>query len=307
MVLPDEDAATVYQNTNPNLDADPDGQPATDKEGNPVTSGTGVTGAAKNNLNQIYNPGPINAQLRYGRTYQFRVRMQDIKRRRARNRRKPVNESPSDIATCLFKRYIAPIQPRIQEIEAIPNAQPGELHPVIGTDGPSELNELNIRRPKLGYPAVVYTGKYNDPIQRLLNQSNLSLDVDNADHSHNAEHRVGLGIADPDVNQVEIIVEIESLKLDKLDSVNGKDDYVHLYTTRRFFPDINGNDDNYEATLNIPIEYKDIEGPDKVLNVGDEINLVQDLGLTDDIDNLAAIGFANCKNHSTYYQGSLRR
>jgi hypothetical protein len=133
---------------------------------------------------------------------------------------------------------------------------------------------------------VVYTGKYNDPIQRLLNQSNLSLDVNNADHSHNAEHRVGLGIADPDVNQVEITVEIESLKLDKLASVNGKDDYVHLYTTRRFFPEINGNDDNYEATLNIPIEYKDIEGPDKVLNVGAEINLVQDLGLTDDIDNL---------------------
>ncbi len=289
MVLPDEDAATVYQTTNPNLDTDPDGQPATDKDGAPVTTGTGVTGAAKNNLNQLYNPGPINAELRYGRTYQFRVRMQDISGGAPAIERTPVNESPSDIATCLFKRYIAPIQPRIQEIEAIPNAQAGELHPVIGTDGPSELNELNIRRPKLGYPAVVYTGKYNDPIQRLLNQSNLSLDVDNANHSHNAEHRVGLGIADPDVNQVEIVVEIESLKLDKLNSVNGKDDYVHLYTTRRFFPDINGNDDNYEANLNIPIEYKDIEGPDKVLNTGDEINLVQDLGLTDDIDNLAQL------------------
>jgi hypothetical protein len=116
--------------------------------------------------------------------------------------RTPVNETPTDIATCQFKRYIAPIQPRIQEIESVPNAQPGDVHPVIGTDGPSELNELNIRRPKLGYPAVVYTGKYNDPIQRLLNQSNLSLDVNNADHSHNAEHRVGLGIADPDVNKL---------------------------------------------------------------------------------------------------------
>lgn len=286
MVLPDNDAATVYQTTNPNLDADPEGQPATDKDGNPATTGTGVSGAAKNNLNQLYNPGPISAQLRYGRTFQFRIRMQDLSGGTPAIDLNPVNESPSDIATCLFKRYIAPIQPRIQEIEVVPTAQPGELHPVIGTDGPSELNELNIRRPKLGYPAVVYTDKYNDPIQRLLNQSNMSLDVDNANHSHNAEHRVGLGIADPDVNQVEITVEIETLKLDKLSSVNGKDDYVHLYTTRRFFPDIDGNDDNYEATLNIPIEYKDIEGPDKVLNVGAEINLVQDLGLTDDIDNL---------------------
>jgi len=286
MVLPDEDAATVYQTTNPNVDADPDGQPATDGDGNPVSTGTGVTGGAKNNLNQMYNGGQVNTQLRYGGTYQFRIRMKDISGGVPDIERNPVNETPSDIATCQFKRYIAPIQPRIQEIESVPNAQPGDVHPVIGTDGPSELNELNIRRPKLGYPAVVYTGKYSDPIQRLLNQSNLSLDVNNADFSHNAEHRVGLGIADPDVNQVEITVEIESLKLDKLASVNGKDDYVHLYTTRRFFPEINGNDDNYEATLNIPIEYKDIEGPDKVLNVGAELNLVQDLGLTDDIDNL---------------------
>jgi len=286
MVLPDEDAARVYQTTNKNVDADPDGQPATDQDGNPVSTGTGVTGGAKNNLNRIYNPGPVTTQLRYGKTYQFRIRLQDISGGTPGIDRKPVNETPSDIATCLFKRYIAPIQPRIREIESVPDAQPVDVHPVIGTDGPSELNELNIRRPKLGYPAVVYTGKYSDPIQRLVNQSNLSLDVDTTDPGHNAEHRVGLGIADPDVNQVEITVEIESLKLDKLASVNGKDDYVHLYTTRRFFPNINGNDDNYEATLNIPIEYKDIEGPDKVLNVGKEINLVQDLGLTDDIDNL---------------------
>jgi hypothetical protein len=45
------------------MDADPDGQPATDKDGNPVSSGTGVTGGAKNNLNQIYNYGPLNAQF----------------------------------------------------------------------------------------------------------------------------------------------------------------------------------------------------------------------------------------------------
>ncbi len=289
MVLPDEDAATVYQTTHPDVDADPDGQPATDKDQNPVTTGTGVTGGAQNNLNKIYNPGPITAELRYGRNYQFRIRMQDISGGAPDIDRTPVNETPSDIASCQFKRYIAPIQPRIQEIEAVPTAQPGDTHPIIGTDGPNELEELNIKRPKLGYPAVVYTGKYNDPIQRLRNQSDLSLDKNDADHSHNAEHRVGLGIADPDVDCVEIAVEIESLKLDKLASVNGKDDYVHLYTTKRFFPQIDGNDDNYEATLNIPIQYKDVEGPDKVLNVGAELNLVQDLGLPDDIDNLSEI------------------
>lgn len=286
MVLPDDDAATIYQTTNPNLDPDPDNQPATAKDGSAVTTGTGVTGRARNDLSQIYEAGPVGAQLRYGRQYQFRVRMLDISGGVPGIDQHPVHETPSDIGSCHFKRYIAPIQPRIQEIEAIPDAQPGDLHPVIGSDGPSTLNELNIRRPKLGYPAVVYTDKYSNPVQRLLNQSTLSLDKDDADHSHNAEHRVGLGIADPDVDRIEIVVEIESLKLDKLDSVNGKDDYVHLYTTNRFFPPINGNEDLYEAVLNIPIEYRDIQGADKVLHTGAELNLIEDLGLADDIDNL---------------------
>src|SRR5690606_21140373 len=63
MVLPDADAATVYQTTNPNVDADPDGQPAVDGDGNAVNTVTGVTGGANNNLNQIYNAGPVSARL----------------------------------------------------------------------------------------------------------------------------------------------------------------------------------------------------------------------------------------------------
>lgn len=289
MVLPNEDASTIYQTTNANVDNDPFGTPVVDQDGNPVldengiqrTTGTGVSGPAQNQLNQMYIAGDITAQLRYGSSYQFRIRMQDLSGGAPSIDQNPINETPSDIATCAFKRYITPIQPRIREIEALQTEDENETHPILGTDGPSELNELNIRRPKLGYPAVAYTNKYTDPVQRLLNQSNLGLQPDLA----NAEHRVGLGIADPDVAAIEIVVEIETLKLDKLDSVNGKDDYVHLYTTRRAFPSI-VNDDDYEASLNIPISYVDVQGPDKVLNLGNELNLVQDLGLADDIDNL---------------------
>lgn len=282
MVLPDPDAAKIYQTAHPEVNADPE---TVDDNGEPT--GTGVSkGGAKNNLNQIYNPGAFAAKLRYGSSYQFRVRMQDISGGAPNLEREPVNESASDIASCQFKRFIAPIQPRIEELEVLKTNDKTEKHPILSTDGPSQLNELNIKRPKLGYPAVVFTDKYTDAIQRLLDQSNLSLDRDPNDHSKNAEHAVGLGIADPDVDRVEITVEIQSLKLDKLDSVNGKDDYVHLYTTKRFFPKINGDEDNYEANLNIPIEYVDVQGPDKVLNIGDEINLIQDLGLLDDIDSL---------------------
>ncbi|SHM84816.1 hypothetical protein SAMN04488057_10463 [Cyclobacterium lianum] len=285
MVLPDQDAATIYQTTHPDLNADPDGQPATDKDGNPVSTGTGVTGAAQNQLNQIYQAGPINALLRYGQSYEFRVRMQDISGGVPDISRQPVNQTPSDIGLCRFKRFIAPIQPRILEVEADPGAQPGDEHPVTGVDGPNHLEELTIRRPKLSYPAVVYTGKYSDPIGRLTAQSNLGLSPEAGD----AEHRVGLGIADPDVDRIEISVEIATLKLDKLDSLNGKDDYIHLYTTYRYFPAIGDNEDGYEANLNIPIIYRDIQGTDKVLHTGASLNLEQDLGLEADIVQLSEL------------------
>ena len=57
-----------------------------------------------------------------------------------------------------------------------------------------------------------------------------------------------------------------------------------LYTTTRAFPAVN-NEDDYEAVLDIPIIYRDCP----VLHVGAELDLVNDLGLPDDIDNLAEI------------------
>ena len=100
----------------------------------------------------------------------------------------------------------------------------------------------------------------------------------------------GLGIADPDVDRLEITVEIASLKLDKRDSVSGRDDYVHLYTTRRSFPAV-GADDDYEAVLNVPIEYRDV----RVLHTGDEVDLVNDFNLNDDINNLTQLVFPTAR------------
>ena len=70
MVLPDPDAAAIYQTTNVDVTADPV-DAAND-------TGTGVSGPAQNQLNAIYAAGAINTQLRYGHNYEFRVRMQDL-------------------------------------------------------------------------------------------------------------------------------------------------------------------------------------------------------------------------------------
>ncbi len=288
MVLPDPDALAIYQNTHVDVLADPEtdvvdenNNPVLDNNGHPARTGTGVQpGGVKNQLSQLYNPGPINTALRYGNNYEFRIRMQDLSGGAPALAANPVNETASDIVSCRFKRYLSPNQPRIQELD--PTG--ADDNALVNNDNPIEIAALNIQRPKLGYPAVVYTGKYADPVQRLINQSNQGIDVDPNDHSVNAQHRVGLGIADPDVDRLEIVVEIASLKMDKLDSVSGKDDYVHLYTTYRAFPPVN-NDDDYEAVLNIPVEYKDV----RVVHTGPETDLTDDFNLEDDIDNLARI------------------
>lgn len=295
MILPDDEASTIYQNKNNDFQADPhrdvlddDNNQTYDEDGNKITTGTNASaGGAQNQLNLMYNAGEISTDLRYGGHYEFRVRMMDISGGSPDIESEPIVRTPSDSSQCRFKRYISPNGLRIREL----NPTGSDDNPYINSDSALEINELNMARPKLGYPAVVYTKKYNDPITRLTNQSNLGVTVNQNDLSENAEHRQGLGIADPDVDRVEVIVEVESLKMDKLASVSGREDYVHLYTTYRNFPAINADDD-YELELNIPIVYRDVS----VLHSGATLDIEADLQLNDEIDNLEEIVLPTGRN-----------
>ena len=255
MVLPDKDAAEIYQTTG-NVKADPV-DPAKD-------TGTGVTGPAKNQLNEKYTPGAIATALRYGKQYDFRVRMRDLSGGGAEPDESPASESPSAIARCHFKRYVAPNQPRIANLPT-------------NNDTPASPDSLSIHRPFIGYPAVVYTGKYGDPVARLKQASLDMLTLP-------ATEREAFGIHDPDVDCIEVTVEIETLKMDNLQSVSGRENYVHLYSTTRRFPAV-ANEDDYSTALEIPLVYRDVP----VLHTGDELNLQADFGFAGDIDDLAEI------------------
>jgi hypothetical protein len=246
MVLPDQDAANIYQHDQ--LD------PARPEN----AIGTEIA-PPDNRLNQVYQAAPIATVLRYGGQYDFRVRMMDLSGGGPAPDAVPAVESPSAIGRTPFKRYVAPNQPRIENL-------------TVNSDGVNDPDVLNINRPLLGYPAVVYTRKYSDPVGRLLAAS------------QSMAGQEAFGIPDPDVNRIQITVEVETLKLDNLLSLSGKDNYVHLYTTERFFSAVNGDDD-YANVLQIPIVYQDV----KVLHTGAETNIEDDFNLEDGIDNLDAI------------------
>jgi hypothetical protein len=197
MVLPDQSAAAIYQTTDPKVNADP---------------GTRTTGPAQNQLGKLFSSAPIGTALRYGKHYEFRVRLRDLSGGGALNdpRVGPVNDSPSNIARCHFKRYVAPVQVRVKDLP-------------VNSDSASAIGQLTVCRPLLGYPAVVFTGKYADPIAALTQASKAMIGIE------------AFGIEDPDVDRVEITVEVRTLKMDNLLSVSGKDNYVFLYKTVRSF------------------------------------------------------------------------
>lgn len=267
VVLPDNDAAEIYQTTNANVKADPETlipvsqqDPADPEYPNKMT-GTGASGPAQNQMNKVYAAGHLNTVLRYGGEYQFRIRLQDMSGGgpMLSPTVKPINDSPADVARVRFERYVAPNQVRIANLP-------------VNTDAVSTLNSLSIQRPLLGYPAVVYTDKYADPITLLKNASQAMVGKE------------AFGISDPDVNRVQVTVEVQTLRMDNLLSASGTENYVLLYTTFRSFPAVN-NEGDYDATLNLPIIYRDCP----VLHVGAEMDLKNDLNLPDDIDKLAEI------------------
>ncbi|MEI6847184.1 MAG: hypothetical protein WCK32_03965 [Chlorobiaceae bacterium] len=200
-------------------------------------------------ISDTYSPADTKTKLLYGNTYDFRVRMCDISGGGPETGAEPLNDLPSHIATIPFKRYVAPNTLRIINSKAIR----------FNTDDVNfEADKLEIARPLLGFPSVVYTGKYADPVSALLKASQDIL------FNKKAE---AFGIPDPDVVKVELKVEVETLQLDNLASDNGQEHYITLYKTYRTFPAA------FSDAVEIPVEYVD----EKKLNLLEKAKPFTDL------------------------------
>jgi hypothetical protein len=225
LVIPDRTAAKLYAN-----DKD-------DKK--PVT------------LSDTYGAPDYTTKLRYGQSYQFRVRMSDISGGGPAPAAEPENNLPGQIATAPFKRYIAPNT--LQIIDPEPDEVNDPLGKKILKTSTDDINfegdSLVLRRPLLGYPAVVYTGGYTDPVGDLLA---VSEDILTHKTKTTNKTRGFLGLPDPDVLTVEIKVEVETLQLDNLGSDDGQEHYITLYNTSRSF-----DPDDFYQNLSIGLVFKD--------------------------------------------------
>ncbi|MCK0511470.1 hypothetical protein [Aromatoleum buckelii] len=172
-------------------------------------------------LDRVLKPVDERAvPLRYGSTYQFRVRLMDL------SGGGPSPQTPDTPAGCIgvsrFRRYLPPGSVKI--------AEPIEL--------PDGSLRLSIKRPTLGYPALTYTQQAN-ATQALL--------ADMA--AARADGRPPCG-PDPDVQRLRIDVRVASLEADSKNDAEPTPQQ-RLYTAFRDF------DPNIAEPLELRVEFYD--------------------------------------------------
>lgn len=151
--------------------------------------------------------------LRYGRGYEFRVRLSDLSNGGPAPEAEPANPAPTPVGRCDFRRFVPPGLPQIEGVPDVP-------------DPMAPPSSLSIRRPGLGYPAAIYTGAPDAEARLIAHAEAISA--------------TGTGdipmIPDPDVAMVEITVAVGNLRFDSLNDGEGVPPLRTLYTKNESFP-----------------------------------------------------------------------
>ncbi|KAN0067800.1 hypothetical protein V8E54_014047 [Elaphomyces granulatus] len=163
-------------------------------------------------------------RLRYGKRYQFRVRLMDLTGGGPNLDSATGTLGPSPTSSITFRRWIRPFAPQLLTVIPLLKDQPGAETPV-------DLIEL--KRPVIFYPAAMYTGYvYNgkDAVTELMSIA----DAINATPppSRVTEPRV----PDPDVNRIPLARD---------------GPFMELYTTTRDLPA------DLKASAKVPLKWMD--------------------------------------------------
>ena len=216
----------------------------------------------------LYEPLlPPDPELKYGTQYEFRVRMADLSGGGPIIDDDEINDAPANSAFIQFKRFIAPKQLTLKP--NTPQSNPNSRTAVF-----LEGTSFDVFRPRLGYPALLFTEMdTNDAFEKLKDDRDF-LHTGKVPPETIKEQRE-VSYFDPDVDQILVTVELRTLILDNAASFDQSEAFIPLYSTLRNMP----NDP--EGPFTIELEYRDAN----VIDFGNPIDL-GDLGLSQpDIDN----------------------
>ena len=200
--------------------------------------------------NRTLTPGEIKTLLRYGNTYYFRIRMADISGGGPSLKDEPLNSTPSQETSVPFKRFVNPGMLRIAKPELFRSNRANYFNSLDPEDTAfGEDIVLQIERPLLEYPAVVFTDKYQqkglDPVALLK-----AMDVGQG---------LKPALSDPDVTKIKVLVEVKSLRMDTQLSRSGQDSYIPLFSQEWDFPS------DFDGKIELPVKFLDVP----VLNLGE--------------------------------------
>jgi hypothetical protein len=247
LVLPDVDAIDIFK-----------------KQENTETEKPGVPGPPKKatKFDQYEAAGIGDFKLLYGTKYDFRVRLADISGGGPEIDQNRKYAAPAPEGFCDFRRSVQPQEVRLANV--LP----------VRDDEYFKDDTLVMMRPLLGYPSVLFTGRYPNAVADLTGDATNIL----AETINDPAKARAVGLSDPDVDFVEVLVEVKALEMDMLLRYNtdSHESYAMLYITKRPFPldDLNGD-------CNIPITF--VDAP--VLSFTDSQDLGT-LGLVEGGDNI---------------------
>ena len=162
--------------------------------------------------------------LRYGRSYEFRVRLADLTGGGPEPDDVAVNRSSAGTGSCLFRRFVPPKSVSFSD-------------PQLSADG--QTVTYDVFRPLLSYPALVFSD-FPNARQALID------DVANA----KIEKRE-VGLPDPDVTILRVDVAVGSVEFDPANLPEEGEPLRSLYTAVRSFPA------DPKSALTLTFQYQD--------------------------------------------------
>ncbi|MFN2633504.1 MAG: hypothetical protein ABR610_08835, partial [Thermoanaerobaculia bacterium] len=185
-------------------------------------------------------PAP-EIRLRYGVRYEFRCRFVDLTGGGPLFTEEPSNPATRPTATTRFLRHLPPKSVRLETDIARP--APGDPTPPV-----SEVSTIDVWRPLIGYPEMVFAG-IDDPavIRQVILNAAAAKDAGDA-----------VGVNDPDVTHLRVSVQVRAAAHDPGPAGARDGAFRELYATELEFPAFDpGNVLAAGAPLALTLDYVD--------------------------------------------------